>query len=84
MEQNPFVGEGTRHPDNTPDMPLGLGMELALDMDAMSEFGKLSRKGKEQIIQYIQAPKTGDEVKMRIRKVVTALHKHEVGFINGL
>ena len=84
MEQSPFVGEGTRHPDNTPDMPLGLGMELALDMDAMSEFGKLSREGKEQIIQYIQAPKTGDEVKMRIRKVVTALHKHEVGFINGL
>ena len=84
MEQSPFAEQGASHSGEMPDMPVGLGMELAMDIDAMSEFGRLSKEGKERVVQYIQAPNDGDEVKMRIRKVVTALHKHETGFISSL
>lgn len=63
-----------------PDMPLGLTMSLAEDLEAMQTFGNLSPEGQAQIVNYIQGSTTGDEAKIRIENVVEKLHKHSTLF----
>lgn len=59
-----------------PDMPLGLTMSLAEDLEAMQTFSNLSPEGQAQIVSYIQGSITGDEAKIRIENVVEKLHNH--------
>lgn len=55
---------------NSPDMPLGLGMALAQSTDALSHFGSLSPAEQARLIGYVQASATGEEAKARIDQVV--------------
>ena len=63
--------------DNEHQLPVGLGMRLALDMDAMKNFVNLSDQGKKQLVDYIEGSTTGDEAKNRVTEVVRNLHLGE-------
>ncbi|MBP1756944.1 MAG: hypothetical protein H6Q59_3342 [Firmicutes bacterium] len=63
--------------DNEHQLPVGLGMRLALDMDAMKNFVNLSDQGKKQLVDYIEGSTTGDEAKNRVTDVVRNLHSGE-------
>lgn len=56
-------------------LPVGLGMSLALDLEAMTNFANLSDSGKQELISYIEGSTTGDEAKNRIREVIRNLHE---------
>lgn len=57
------------------DMPLGLTMSLAEDLDAMQTFSNLSPEAQKQIVNYIQGSVSGDDAKKRIEGVVASLHE---------
>jgi hypothetical protein len=61
--------------DNEHQLPVGLGMRLALDMDAMTNFVNLPDNSKKQLVDYIEGSTTGDEAKNRVTEVVSNLHK---------
>lgn len=63
-----------------PDMPLGLTMSLAEDLEAMQTFSNLSPSQQAQIVHYIQDCTTGDDAKRRIETVVGKLHNHSAVF----
>ena len=77
MEQQPFIGMG--HNPEGPDLPLGFGMHLAQEPDAVASFGRLSRDGRARVIQYIQGSATGDEAKQRVIGAVEALKSGNLG-----
>lgn len=60
--------------DGKSQVPVGLGMSLALDMKAMSNFANLSDSKKQELISYIQGSTTGDDAKNRVTEVVSNLH----------
>lgn len=60
--------------DNEHQLPVGLGMRLALDMEAMTNFVKMPEAGKQQLVNYIESSTTGDEAKNRVTEVVRNLH----------
>jgi hypothetical protein len=61
--------------DNEHQLPVGLGMRLALDMEAMTNFVNLPDNSKKQLVDYIEGSTTGDEAKNRVTEVVSNLHK---------
>ncbi len=74
MEQNnAFVGMGSSHSPEQPDMPLGLWMALSQDTEAMSYFGRMTPEQKRQMIAYVQGATTGDDAKARIRQAVAQI-----------
>jgi uncharacterized protein YdeI (YjbR/CyaY-like superfamily) len=72
MDHSNFIGVG-KNPDG-PDLPLGLGMELAQNPKAMNAFGAMTKEEKADIISHIQGAATGDEAKSRIREVIRKLN----------
>jgi hypothetical protein len=60
--------------DNEHQLPVGLGMRLALDMEAMTNFANLPDNSKKQLVDYIEGSTTGDEAKSRVTEVVSNLH----------
>jgi len=68
-----FIGIGKNPNPNVPDIPLGLGMELAQNPAAMTAYGHLSDEGKTQVINHVQAATTGDDAKERIRQTINKL-----------
>ncbi len=63
--------------DNEHQIPEGLGMRLALDMNAMKNFSNLPDDSKKQLVDYIQSSTTGDEARNRVTEVVSNLKKGE-------
>ena len=61
--------------DNEHQLPVGLGMRLALDMDAMTNFVNMPDNNKKRVVDYIESSTTGDEAKNRITEVVSNLHR---------
>ena len=61
---------------HAPQLPLGLGMALAQDTDALNYFGSLGNAAQEKIVKYIQASQTGQEAKNRIRETVSQMKQH--------
>lgn len=61
--------------DSNSQVPVGLGMKLALDMKAMSNFASLSDVKKQEVVDYIKSSPTGDEAKNRVTEVVSNLHE---------
>jgi uncharacterized protein YdeI (YjbR/CyaY-like superfamily) len=61
--------------DGKSDMPIGLGMRLALEMKAMNNFANLSDQKKRELINYIEGAQTGEDAKNRVTEVVSNLHK---------
>ncbi|NLO09639.1 MAG: hypothetical protein GX129_07170 [Clostridiales bacterium] len=60
--------------DGNSQLPVGLGMRLALDMKAMTNFSNLSDTKKQELINYIEGSTTGEEAKNRVTEVVSSLH----------
>jgi len=60
--------------DGKSQIPVGLGMRLALDMKAMTNFANLPDEKKRGLINYIESSATGDEAKVRVSEVVSSLH----------
>lgn len=60
---------------NENPLPVGLGMRLALDMEAMTNFVNLTEDKKKRLVDYIESSTTGDEAKSRVTEVVSNLHK---------
>ncbi|NLK74817.1 MAG: YdeI/OmpD-associated family protein [Clostridiales bacterium] len=61
--------------DNEHSLPVGLGMRLALDMKAMTNFVNLPEGQKKQLVSYIEGSTTGDEAKQRVTEVVSSLRE---------
>lgn len=60
--------------DGNSEMPVGFGMKLALDMQAMNNYANLPDQNKLELIDYIKGSTTGDEAKNRVTEVVNNLH----------
>lgn len=60
--------------DKEHSLPVGLGMRLALDMQAMTNFVNLPDERKQQLVDYIEGSTTGDDAKTRVTEVVSNLH----------
>jgi uncharacterized protein YdeI (YjbR/CyaY-like superfamily) len=58
-------------------LPEGLGMRLALDMQAMTNFVNLSDQNKKQVVDYIKASGSGDEARNRVSEVISNLRNGE-------
>lgn len=61
--------------DNEHQLPQGLGMRLALDMKAMTNFVNLPDNNKKQLVDYIEGSTSGEDAKNRVTEVVSNLHK---------
>lgn len=60
--------------DGNSQLPVGLGMRLALDMKAMTNFSNLSDAKKQELIRYIEDSTSGEDAKNRVMEVVSNLH----------
>lgn len=60
--------------DNQHQLPEGLGMRLALDMQAMTNFVNLPDQSKQQMVDYIKGSSSGDDARNRVSEVVSNLH----------
>ncbi len=61
------------------DIPLGLGMALAVNDHAMQTYSNLKLEQKNEIISYIQGAQSGAEAKQRVKEVVTKLKTNSYG-----
>lgn len=68
-----FIGAGKNPNPNVPDIPLGLGMALAQNPQAMNAFGQLSDGQKTNLIHGIQGAVTGGDAKARIHQAISDL-----------
>ncbi len=80
MEDKVFVGLGKNPDPGGLDMPIGFGMELYQNSDALHCFAALSQGERNDIIQYIEKSKTGEEAKQRINNAVENLNKRNPKF----
>lgn len=78
MENNNFIGIG-KNPGG-PDLPLGLGMKLAQDPQAMTAFGGMTNTQKTSLISYLQSCETGEEAESRMSDTVERLHNNQISF----
>lgn len=78
MSESPFIGIGN-NPSGV-DLPLGLGMGLAQDPEAMYNFGKMSNTQKNELINYIQSGVSGEDAKERMANAINRLHNNEIQF----
>ena len=72
MEHTTFIGTGP-NPDG-PDLPLGLGMQLAQNPKAMKAFGRMTSAQKSEIIAHIQSATTGREAESRMAAAIKKLN----------
>lgn len=70
----PRLPEG-REPE---DMPVGLGMQLAMSPEALGFFGGLSLAERSRAIAYVQCAVTGEEARERIEKLVDCFARGEM------
>ena len=70
---NTYIGTGI-NPDGK-DLPLGFGMQLAQNADAMSAFAALPQDEKDRVIDYIQSGSDGGDAKHRIASAIENLTK---------
>lgn len=73
MDKVPFIGTG--HNPEGPDLPLGFGMHLMQDSQAVENFGKLNSYEKKKVIDYVQDVHTGNEAKEHIAHAISCLHE---------
>ena len=55
------------------EMPVGLGMQLAMNSTAMTAFGNLQEQEKSRMIQYIKSARTSEEAENHVLEVIAAL-----------
>ena len=61
------------------DIPLGLGMALAVNDHAMQTYSNLKLEQKNEIISYIQGAQSGAEAKQRVNEIVKKLKTNSYG-----
>lgn len=59
--------------DGKSELPVGLGMRLALDLKAMTNFANLPDQKKKELVNYIKESSSGYEAENRITEVVSSL-----------
>ena len=75
---NTFIGIG-KNPDG-PDLPLGLGMELAQNPQAMNTVGSMSNAEKSALIRHVKGAATGEEAKSRMNQAINSLNHGQTQF----
>lgn len=78
MDYNNFIGMG--HNPDGPDLPEGLGMNLAQNSAAMDTFATMSNAEKSAMINFIQGGTTGDEARARMNEAISRLNQHQKMF----
>ena len=79
-DNKPFIGVG--HNPEGPDLPLGFGMLLAQEPQAIARYGGLTNEQKANVIHYIQSGATGEDAKNRIATAVYGLRDGNTNFLN--
>ena len=77
MKKSTFIGTG-KNPDG-PDIPLGLGMQLAQNPKAMATFGKMTSTQKRELIRQIQGAPTGDAARAQVSGAINRLEQGNIG-----
>ena len=80
MEDKVFVGLGKNPDPGGLDMPIGFGMELYQNENALHFFAALSQNERNKIIQYIEASSDGKDAKKRIDNAVNNLNRRNQNF----
>jgi hypothetical protein len=78
MRDNPFIGIGAN--PNGRDLPLGLGMRLAQEPDAMDAYASMPQPRRDRIVDYIQSCVSGDDARSRIDTVISGLKNGRTDF----
>ncbi len=63
------------------DMPLGLGMSLSMNNEALDYYCSLDDKIRQMVIQNVVCCETGEEAKKKIKTAVNSLAKHDLSFL---
>jgi len=77
MKKSTFIGTG-KNPDG-PDIPLGLGMQLAQSPKAMATYGKMTNPQKRELIRQIQSAPTGDAARAKVDGAISQLEQGHIG-----
>ena len=80
MENKVFVGLGKNPDPGGLDMPMGLGMELYQNKNALHFFAALSQDERNRIIRYVDASTDGKDTKRRIDNAIENLNRRNVDF----
>lgn len=80
MEDKVFVGIGKNPDPSGLDMPIGFGMALYQNSDALHCFAALSQEERNNIIKYIEASNSGEDARKRIDTAVSNLNKRNPKF----
>ncbi len=67
--------------DKSEELPVGFGMSLAMNKQAMDYYSKLSYTNQQKIVNYIQNSNTGFEAKDRINSAVSNLSLGDISFL---
>jgi uncharacterized protein YdeI (YjbR/CyaY-like superfamily) len=78
MQNKPFIGIGS-NPQGK-DLPLGLGMQLAQESEAMNTYTALTQPKRDKIVDYIQSCTSGEDSKRRISTVIEGLKNGQTEF----
>lgn len=80
MEDKVFVGIGKNPDPGGLDMPIGFGMALYQNSNALHCFAALSQEQRNGIIRYIESGSSGEDAKKRIDNAVKNLNHRNVNF----
>ena len=80
MNDKVFVGIGKNPDPGGLDMPIGFGMALYQNSNALHCFSALSQDEKNNIIKYIESSTTGEDAKKRINEAVSNLNRRNPKF----
>lgn len=75
------INEGKLPAGQPDEMPIGLGMQLAMNPEALSFFGSLSLAERSRVIAFVQCCATGEEAKRQIETAVQALSEGRTDLI---
>ncbi|MDR1564059.1 MAG: hypothetical protein LBS74_03790 [Oscillospiraceae bacterium] len=78
MQDKPFIGIGSN--PHGKDLPLGFGMQLAQEAEAMNTYTSLAQPKRDRIVDYIQSCTSGDDSKRRISTVIEGLKNGQTEF----
>jgi len=78
MNEHAFIGMGN-NPEGK-DIPLGFGMQMTQDAEALSRFSELTQPQRDRLISYVQGGSTGDDAKHRIHDVIEGLKQGRTDF----
>lgn len=76
MENNSLTGSNSNAKE--PELPIGFGMRLAQEPEAMQAYSSLSNTQKREVIHYMQAAATGKDSEYRVMSSVEKLKNKQI------